>query len=74
MAQQEKRFGAIAVQKGFITKDQIHKALEIQSNDDPEQNQHRLIGRILMDEGLIDDVQVYQILGTLHKTGGRSNM
>lgn len=64
----EQRFGTIAVQKRFVTNEQIRKVLEIQSKEDQDQKTHRRIGRILVDEGLIDDVQVYQILGILNKS------
>ena len=60
-------FGEIAVQKGFILKKQLRNALKIQSLDNERNNEHRIIGRILKDEGLINDEQVYQVLGTLHK-------
>ena len=59
------RFGVVAVKKGFITKDKILKALEIQLNEDFSIGKHRLIGKILMDEGLINQVQLEEVLGTL---------
>jgi len=60
-------FGEIAVQKGFILKKQLRNALKIQSLDNERNNEHRIIGRILKDEGLITDEQIYQVLGILHK-------
>ncbi|MEE8399835.1 MAG: hypothetical protein V3S89_12575 [Desulfobacterales bacterium] len=62
-------FGMIAIRKGFVTEDQVRSALKIQSDDDDANKQHRPIGRILTDAGLVNDAQVYEILGALHKVG-----
>ena len=61
------RFGIAAVQKGYVTKDDIFNALDIQLNEDFSIGKHRLIGRILLDEGLLNDVQVLDILKVLPK-------
>ena len=61
------RFGILAVQKGFVTKDDIFNALDIQLNEDFSIGKHRLIGRILLDEGLMTDVQVSEVVKGLPK-------
>ena len=61
------RFGIAAVQKGYVTKDDIFNALDIQLNEDFSTGKHRLIGRILLDEGLLNDVQVLDVLKALPK-------
>jgi hypothetical protein len=60
-----KRFGTIAVEKGFITVDQLVKALNIQAREDVEGKNHRLIGSILIDQGFMTDSQVNEILETM---------
>ncbi|MES0362742.1 MAG: hypothetical protein ABUK14_02215 [Desulfobacteria bacterium] len=61
----EKRFGVVAVQKEFITPDQLFKALKVQVQDDLEKGDHRLLGEILFDEGAMTWTQVGEVLETL---------
>jgi hypothetical protein len=61
-------FGVVAVQKEFIAKDEIRKALEIQLNEDFSIGKHRLIGTILLDEGLITRTQFDEVLHILLTT------
>ena len=60
-----KRFGTIAVEKGFITVDQLTEALNIQARENIEENRHRLIGAILVDMGFITESQIDEILETM---------
>jgi hypothetical protein len=48
-----RRFGMIAVKKGFVSKDQIKEAFMEQLDDDLNEREHRLIGEILFEKGLI---------------------
>jgi hypothetical protein len=63
----EKRFGILAVEKGFITADQVIYALRIQVMEDIEKGKHRLIGRILLEQGLITLSQIEELLDSLGK-------
>jgi hypothetical protein len=63
----EKRFGVLAVEKGFITADQVIEALRIQVMEDMQKGKHRLIGRILMEQGLITLAQINDLLSILGK-------
>jgi hypothetical protein len=58
----EKRFGVLAVEKGLITADQVVEALRIQVSEDLEKGKHRLIGRILLEQGLITLSQIDEVL------------
>jgi hypothetical protein len=58
----EKRFGVLAVEKGLITADQVVEALRIQVSEDLEKGKHRLIGRILLEQGLITLAQIDEVL------------
>lgn len=63
----QKRFGTIAVDKGFIDDEQLIKALEIQAKENVMEGKHRLLGQILMDEGLLTTEQVDEILNTMNQ-------
>lgn len=63
----EKRFGVLAVEKGIITADQVIEALRIQVMEDIEKGKHRLIGRILLEQGLITLSQIEELLNSLGK-------
>ncbi len=61
----DKRFGVIAVEKGFITKDQLFEALKVQITEEIEKKEHRLIGRILYDLELLTLSQIDEVLDTI---------
>ena len=63
----EKRFGVLAVEKGFITAEQVVDALRIQVMEDIEKGKHRLIGRILLEQGLITLSRIDDVLKSLGK-------
>ena len=61
----DKRFGVTAVEKGFITKDQLFEALKVQITEEIEKKEHRLIGRILYDLELLTLSQIDEVLDTI---------
>lgn len=63
----EKRFGVIAIEKGFITPEQLVEALKIQIMEDVEKGKHRLIGRIILEQGIMSLDQIDAVLDTLGK-------
>jgi predicted N-acyltransferase len=54
----EKRFGMIAIEKGFITIDDLLKALSIQINENLKKERHRLIGEILLEMDIMTADQI----------------
>jgi hypothetical protein len=56
------RFGTIAINKGYITKDQLIRALTIQAQENIEKGTHRLLGQILLSEGYLSPEQVDEIV------------
>jgi hypothetical protein len=62
---QEKRFGVIAIQKGFVSKEQLLEALTIQVEEDLSGKPHTLIGNILMKLGYLSHGELDAILVTL---------
>jgi len=63
----EKRFGVIAIDKGFCTADQFVEALKIQVMDDLTSGRHRLVGRILLEQGVLTLDQIDQVLEIIGK-------
>jgi hypothetical protein len=66
--QVQKRFGAIAVEKGFITTDQLAVALAIQARENVEEGKHRLLGQILLEQELLTESQIDEILETMTRS------
>lgn len=60
-----RRFGSLAVSKGFISIEQFTKALEIQARAELEGTDHRLIGEILVDLEYMTAFQVNEVLEDL---------
>ena len=58
----EKRFGAIAVEIGFISLDQLLEAMRIQITENTKGKSHRLIGQILFDLGFMTFDQIDEVL------------
>ena len=66
----DKRFGIIALEKGFVTADQVVGALKTQVEEDISSGTHRLIGRILLEKQVITLSQLDEVLGYMEKTMG----
>jgi hypothetical protein len=65
--ERDKRFGVTAVEKGFITLDQLFDAMKIQLTEEIEQREHRLIGTILFDMGILSPSQIDEVLDSMLK-------
>jgi hypothetical protein len=61
----QKRFGSIAVEKGFITTEQLLDALQTQARENVEEKQHRLTGQILLEKGYISEAELDEVLETM---------
>ena len=58
----DKRFGVIAVEKGFISEEQLFEALKIQVQEDLSGKSHSLIGVILVRLGYLTHKQAEEVL------------
>ena len=58
LAPGDKRFGTIAIEKGFITKGQLIDALKTQIEEELEQGAHRFIDSILIEKKAINAKQL----------------
>jgi len=55
-------FGEIAIKLGFISKKEVKEALMIQQKDIKAGKPHRLIGLVMLEEGMIDNGQLIELL------------
>ncbi len=63
----EKRFGITAIKKGYVSADQFIDALKIQVMEDISTGKHRLVGRILLEQGLMSFEQIEDVLESIGK-------
>jgi len=63
----EKRFGVLAMEKQWITASQLVEAMKVQVTEDIEKGKHRLIGRILLEEGWMTLAQIDDVLKSMGK-------
>ena len=61
----EMRFGVVAVEKGFITPEQLFEALKAQVQEDLERETHRLLGEILLEQDVMTQKQQDEVLKVL---------
>jgi transcriptional regulator CtsR len=61
-----KRFGVIAIEKGYISKKQLLKALVIQAEENIGKGKHRLIGQILFEQGYMTESQIESVLKVIN--------
>jgi len=63
----EKRFGILAVEKGMVTAEQVINAMRIQIMEDVARGKHRLIGLILLEQGVLSMGQINDVLKAMGK-------
>ena len=61
----DKRFGAVAIDKGFITLENLIEAMKIQILENLDGSDHRLIGQILWEKGYIKTEQINEVLKSM---------
>jgi len=66
----ERRFGSIAMDKGFIKADQLYEALMTQKVQETRGGERRPLGMILKDLGYLSVAQVDEILEVLEREAG----
>lgn len=57
-----RRFGQVAVERGFITPEQLKEALTEQVDDDLTRKRHRLLGDILLEKNFMTANQIEDVL------------
>lgn len=61
----EKRFGICAIEKGYITANELVQGLTTQVGEDIRKIPHRLLGEIFIDEGVMTHQQVEDVLSSI---------
>jgi len=61
-----KFFGEVALEKRFVTAEQLYEALTIQARDKVEGKGERLLGQILLELGHMDENQIRNVLDILY--------
>ena len=61
----ERRFGVTAVESGYATVDQILEAIRVQIMEDMDRGMHRIVGEILIDQGVMNPGQINDVLKTM---------
>jgi predicted nucleotide-binding protein (sugar kinase/HSP70/actin superfamily) len=61
----DKRFGTVAIEKGFITLENLIEAIKIQVTENLESSEHRLIGQILWEKGYITTEQINEVIESM---------
>ena len=57
-----KRFSTVAIEKGFITKEQFVEAMGMQIENDLEGKEHKFIGSVLYGMGYMTLQQINEVL------------
>ena len=66
MENRYKFFGEIALEKKFVTPEQLYEALTQQARDKIEGKDEKLLGQLLIELGYIEEDQVRQVLDVLY--------
>jgi hypothetical protein len=59
-----RRFGVVAIEKGFITQDQLNEALKAQVEENVKKHEHRFVGTLLLGLGYITREEIIEVLET----------
>ena len=63
----EMRFGVVAINKGYVTPEQVIEGLNIQVKEDISAGKHRRLGMILLEQGHITLMQIDEVLKELEQ-------
>jgi hypothetical protein len=63
----KRMFGEMAVRKGYCSQEDIDEALEKQAEMEDHEQHHKMLGLILLQEGMIDNTQFIDLLMDLDK-------
>ena len=66
MKDRYKFFGEVALEKRFVTAEQLYEALTIQARDKVVGKPERLLGQILLELGHMNEDQIRQVLDILY--------
>jgi hypothetical protein len=61
-----KFFGEVALEKRFVSAEQLYEALTLQARDKVEGRPERLLGQILLELGYMKEDQIRQVLDIIY--------
>jgi hypothetical protein len=61
-----KFFGEVALEKRFVTTEQLYKALTMQARAKVESGDEKLLGQILLEQGYMTADQIREVLDVLY--------
>ena len=69
MKDRYKFFGEVALEKKFVTPEQLYEALTVQARTKVDTGDEKLLGQILLEHGYMTAEQVREVLDVLYPTG-----
>ena len=66
MKDRYKFFGEVALEKRFVTTDQLYEALTVQARAKVEGRGEKLLGQVLLELGYLTEDQIGQVLDVLY--------
>ena len=66
MKDRYKLFGEVALEKRFVTTDQLYEALTVQARAKVEGKTEKLLGQVLLEQGYLSEDQIREILDVLY--------
>jgi K+ transporter len=60
--QAREKFGRVAIRLGFVNEAQVKEALDIQRKMDDSGQPHKLIGLIMLEQGMLSNAQLIEML------------
>ncbi len=63
---QYKFFGEVALERKFVTPEQLYEALTVQARTRVDGHQEKLLGQILLELGHMDEHQIAEVLDVLY--------
>lgn len=64
-----KLFGEVALEKRFVTAEQLYQALTLQARAKVEGKPEKLLGQVLLELGYLSEAQIRDILDVLYPVG-----
>lgn len=69
MKDRYKLFGEVALEKRFVTAEQLYQALTVQARAKVEGKPEKLLGQVLLELGYLTEAQIRDILDVLYPVG-----
>ena len=67
------RFGTIAIELGYLSRQQLMQALDEQVDDDLGRRPHRVVGAICFDHGWMTPTEIDKVLNAMFKARNKQS-